>query len=73
MILYWILRSGLWRSLDAEKIRFFLGLTPGLHLSRRYPLWRHLPIARALFSPRGSREVFRWLEYRVQLYDGQAG
>ena len=73
MILYWILRDGLWRAVDAEKVRFFLGIGPRLHLSRRVPLWRRFPWARALFSPHGSREVADWLRYRLELFDGQSG
>lgn len=73
MLLVYLLRSGLWRSLDAEKLRFFLGLTPPLHLSRRRPLWRSLPWVAAIVSPRRAREIYVWLEYRVALYDGKAG
>lgn len=73
MLLYYILRSGLWRSLDGEKFRFFLGLTPRLYLSRWRPLWRSIPWAAALFSPRRAREIYAWLEYRVELFDGHAG
>jgi hypothetical protein len=73
LLLFHILRSGLWRSLDGEKLRFFLGLTPHLRLSRDRPLWRAMPWAGALFSPRRAREIFTWLEYRVELFDGKAG
>jgi hypothetical protein len=73
VLLYHLLRSGLWRSIDAEKLRFFLGWAPRENLSRQRPLWRRVPWARALFSPRGAREVHGWLEYRMHLYDGQAG
>ena len=73
MLLYYLFRSGLWRSLDSEKIRFFLGWTPRANLSRQSPLWRHIPWGRALFSPRGARAVLVWLRYRVELFDGQAG
>ena len=73
MILWWIFRSGLWRALDGEKVRYFLGSTPPLSLSRATPLWRSLPWGKMLFSPRGSRAVFEWLRYRVDLYDGRAG
>ena len=73
MLLFYILRSGLWRALDGEKFRFFLGLTSPLSLSRRHPLWRRLPWGAALFSPRRAREIHAWLEYRAHLFDGQAG
>jgi hypothetical protein len=73
VLLIEILRSGLWRALDAEKLRFFLGCTPRLTLSRTRPLWRSLPWLSAVFSPRRAREIHAWLEYRVALYDGKAG
>ena len=73
MLLYYLLRSGLWRSLDREKLRFFLGFTPRLYLSRNRPLWRGIPWGAALFSPRRAREIYVWLQYRVELFDGKAG
>ena len=73
MLVYYLLKTGLWRSLDAEKMRFFLGWTPKGHLSRQDPLWRHVPWGRALFSPSGARAVLVWMRYRVELFDGQAG
>jgi hypothetical protein len=73
MLFYLILRSGLWRALDLEKLRFFLGLTPSLHLSRNRPLWRRIPWGAALVSPQRAHEIFTWLEYRVELFDGKAG
>ena len=73
MLLYLILRSGLWRAMDGEKLRLFFGLTPPLNLSRRRPLWRSFPWFRAIFSPRDARAIFVWLRYRIELYDGQAG
>ena len=73
MLILYLLRSGLWRSLDGEKLRFFFGLTHGLYLSRNRPLWRAIPWAAALLSPHRAREVFAWLEYRVELFDGKAG
>jgi hypothetical protein len=72
VLLYYILRSGLWRALDIEKLRFFLGLTPRLHLSRSRPLWRSIPWGAALFSPPRARGIYTWLEYRVELFDGKA-
>ena len=73
MLVYHVLKSGLWRSLDGEKFRFFFGLAPKLSLSRERPLWRSFPWAAALFSPRRAREIHAWLEYRVELFDGKAG
>jgi hypothetical protein len=73
VLLFYILRSGLWRALDAEKFRLFFGWTRRENLSRQAPLWRHIPWAKAIFSPSGARDVFHWLEYRVKLYDGEAG
>jgi hypothetical protein len=73
LILYWILRSGLWRSLDREKVSFFFGWTDRTLLSRQRPLWRSIPWGRALFSPSGARQVCEWLRYRVELFDGLAG
>jgi hypothetical protein len=73
LILYYVLRSGLWRSLDGEKLRFFFGFGPRLSLSRSRPLWRRFPWLAALFSPRRAREIHAWLEYRVELFDGKAG
>ena len=73
MLLIELLRSGLWRSIDGEKIRFFLGWTPTLHLSRRHPLWRRVPWLRALVSRTEARRVLVWIRYRIELFDGQAG
>jgi hypothetical protein len=74
MIVLELLRSGLFRSLDGEKLRFFLGWTSNpLYLSRRRPLvWRLNPF-RLLFSPRYARGVVTWLRYRADLYDGAQG
>src|SRR6185369_5028513 len=69
--LYAAQRGDLLRRLDAEKLRFFLGLTESpLYLSRRYPLWRRLGVVRMLVSPRYADGVAAWLEYRADLYDG---
>ena len=73
MLLYLILRSGLWRSLDGEKLRFFLGWTDRSYLSRQWPLWRSVPWGRALLSPSAARQVLEWMRYRVELFDGLAG
>jgi hypothetical protein len=69
-----LLRRGLLRRLDGEKLRFFLGLTENpLYLSRRWPLWRRLDLLRLVFSPRYARGVADWLAYRADLYDGRQG
>ena len=74
MILVALLRRGMLRRLDAEKLRFFLGLTPNpLYLSRRYPLYRRLGVLRLLLSPRYANGVAEWLRYRADLYDGRQG
>jgi hypothetical protein len=67
-------RRGLWRRADREKLLFFLGLGPDrLLLSRRYPLWRILHPVRLLVSRRHADAMARWLEYRMNLYDGIEG
>lgn len=74
MILLELARAGLLRSLDAEKIRFFLGWTENsLYLSRRRPLVLSLDIFRMLLSRRYARGVATWLRYRTDLYDGVQG
>jgi hypothetical protein len=74
MILLYLLKDGSWRALDAEKLRFFFGLTPDpLHLSRRFPLYRRLNLVRMMISPRYARGVADWLRYRADLYDGRQG
>jgi hypothetical protein len=74
MIFLELLRAGLWRSLDREKLRFFLGRTGNpLYLSRRHPLILHLHPLRLLFSRRYARGVAAWLRYRADLYDGLQG
>ncbi len=73
MIFYLIVKSGLWRALDREKLRFFLGWAPPAMLSRQSPPWRHFPWARALFSPQGAKEILVWMRYRIELFDGLAG
>ncbi len=74
MILVELLRSGLARRLDREKLRYFLGWTDEpLFLSRRFPLYRRLGLARMLLSPRYARGVVEWLRYRIDLYDGLQG
>ena len=74
MILLALWRRGLLRRADREKLRHFVGLSPDpLALSRRYPMWRILPWARLVFSPAYARAAARWLEYRMNLYDGVEG
>ncbi len=74
MIFLELARSGLLRSLDAEKLRFFVGWTGNpLFLSRQKPLIRSLNLLRLLFSPRYARGVAVWLRYRTDLYDGIQG
>lgn len=74
MIFLELARAGLLRSLDTEKIRFFLGWTANpLYLSRRRPLVLSLDVFRMLLSPRYARGVATWLRYRTDLYDGVQG
>ena len=73
MLPFLLLRSGLLRTMDGEKLRYFFGLTPKLWLSHQRPLWRSLPWFRAIFSPRDARAILVWLRYRIELFDGQAG
>ncbi len=74
MVLFALMRRGLLRRLDAEKLRFFLGLTASpLYLSRRFPLYRRLGLVRMLVSPRYARGVADWFAYRTDLYDGRQG
>lgn len=74
MIFLELMRAGLLASLDAEKLRFFLGRTSHpLYLSRRHPLMLRLDPLRLLFSRRYARGVATWLRYRADLYDGIRG
>jgi len=74
MILFVLLRRGLLRELDAEKLRYFLGWARNpLFLSRRFPLYRRLGWLRMLVSPRYARGIADWLSYRADLYDGRQG
>ena len=74
MILVALWRQGLLRRLDREKLRQFWGLRHDpLLLSRRYPMWRTLGVVRLAVSPGYARAVARWLEYRINLYDGLEG
>jgi len=74
VILLALWRRGLLRRADGEKLRHFLGLVPDpLFLSRRYPMWRILGPVRLLVLPRYAWAVARWLEYRMNLFDGAEG
>ena len=74
MILWALWRRGLLRRADREKIELFLGRAADpLLLSRRYPLWRSLGIARLVVSASYAAGVARWLEYRMNLFDGVEG
>ena len=74
MILLALWRRGLLARADGEKLRHFLALGGDrLALSRQYPMWRILGPLRLLFSPRYAAAVARWLEYRMNLFDGVEG
>jgi hypothetical protein len=74
MIFIEMVRAGLFRSLDREKLRFFLGRTGNrFFLSRQRPLVFQLHPLRLLFSPGYARGVATWLRYRADLYDGARG
>lgn len=74
MILLELVRAGLLRAVDGEKLRFFFGLTSNpLYLSRRQPLVWRLDFLRLVFSGRYARGVTTWLRYRADLYDGAQG
>ncbi len=74
MILVVLWRRRLFRRLDREKLRFFLGRARDpLVLSRRYPPWRALGLFRLLCSPGYARAVAGWMEYRLNLFDGHEG
>ncbi len=75
MILWALWRRGvLRRAADREKLAFFLGRgADPLLLSRRYPLWRRLGAFRMLVRPGYAAGVARWMEYRMNLFDGLEG
>ena len=74
MIVLALWRRGLLGRADREKLRHFLGWHPDpLAVSRRYPMWLILGMARLLVSPRYAGAVARWLEYRMNLFDGVEG
>jgi hypothetical protein len=60
--------------MDREKLRQFLGFSSDpLALSRRYRLWWALGPLVLMVSPSRARDVARWVEYRMNLYDGFEG
>ena len=74
MIVWFLWRRGLLARLDREKLAQFIGIgRDRLLLSRRYPMWRSLGVARMVLVPAFARDVARWLEYRMNLYDGIEG
>ncbi len=74
MILWVLWQRGLLRRLDREKVSFLLGLGGDrLALSRRYPLWLRLGLLRMTVSPAYAAGVARWVEYRMNLFDGIEG
>jgi hypothetical protein len=74
MIFFALWRRGLVRRIDRDKLRQFVGLSRDrLALSRRYPLWWVLGPLRLAVSPAHASAVARWLEYRMNLYDGSEG
>ena len=74
MIFLALWRRGLLRRIDGEKLRQFLGFgSDPLALSRRYRLWWALGPIMLMVSPSRARDVARWLEYRMNLYDGIEG
>jgi hypothetical protein len=74
MIVWFLWRRGLLARLDREKVAQFLGVgRDRLFLSRRYPMWRRLGLVRLALAPGFARDVARWLEYRMNLYDGIEG
>ena len=74
MILLALWRRGLLRRADREKLTYFLGLARDpLALSRRYPMWRILRPVRLMVSPHYAAAAARWIEYRMNLFDGVEG
>ena len=74
MILLALWRRGLLRRMGRDKVGYFLGLDPDpLALSRRFPMWRILGVTRLVVSPGYAGAVARWLEYRINLFDGVEG
>jgi hypothetical protein len=74
MIFLALWRRGLFRRMDREKLRQFLGFSSDpLALSRRYRLWWALGPLMLMVSPSRARDVARWVEYRMNLYDGFEG
>ncbi len=74
MVFYYVLKHGLLRRADIEKIRFFFGATADeLFLSRRWPLITAIDWPRALLSPSYAGALVAWLKYRAELYEGGSG
>ena len=74
MIFLALWRRGLLKRADREKLALFFGRgRDPLLLSRQYPLWRILGPIRLLVAPGHARAVARWLEYRMNLFDGAEG
>jgi hypothetical protein len=74
VILLTLWRRGLLGRIDREKFCYFLGHDgDAFALSRQYPMWRILGVVRLLVDPRYARAVGRWLEYRMNLFDGAEG
>ena len=74
MIFLALWRRGLFRRMDRDKLRQFLGFSSDpLALSRRYRLWWALGPLVLMVSPSRARDVARWVEYRMNLYDGFEG
>ena len=74
MILLALWRRGLLGRVERVKLDLFLGRARDpLQLSRRYPPWRRLGVFRLLLSPAYAAGVARWLEYRMNLFDGVEG
>lgn len=74
MIFYYLWKHHLLAKADAEKVRYFFGLTGNTqYLSKRRPLVFAINWPRALFSAAYARAVVGWLEYRVELFDGLQG
>jgi len=74
VILLALWRRGLLGRIDREKLGYFFGVGgDALALSRQYPMWRILGVLRLLVDLRYARAVGRWLEYRMNLFDGAEG
>ena len=62
------------RRLDRETFGYFVGAgRDPMALSKRWPMVTAVNWLKAVFSPSYARAVARWIEYRVELYDGSRG